>query len=213
MLRKGTSVQRLQFRQFTTNYLNTRLGKGPTFFNDPNSVPLQYNAPKASENVDGTPNTNTEFSGNNPTAKRPLKDFASLLAMVTLAYFAVDNYQGRVKAEKINQETTAINLKTLQIQQQNFLKARKQQDIRALKERVDVSKRCFKMSMHIALLRKQLLDLGVDPKDIPEVSEEFDKHARVSNSVQNLTGNAIWLTDDSEYKGLMPDYREYDRKN
>ncbi|OBA19948.1 hypothetical protein METBIDRAFT_79271 [Metschnikowia bicuspidata var. bicuspidata NRRL YB-4993] len=185
---------------------------GPTFFNDPEAVPLQYNASKTSDSRTESTNTHEE-SANSLTNKRPAKELTSLIAMTALAYLALDNYQGRVRAEKLNQETTAINLKTLQIQLQNYIKARQQQDLRMLKERVEVSKRCFKMSMHIALLRKQLMELGADPKDIPDVTKEFDKHAKVSNSVQNLTGNAIWLTDESEYKGLMPDYREYDRKS
>lgn len=212
MFGRNTGIQRLQLRQFSNTHYTGQRRQGPTFFSDPNSIPTQYNVPKILETVDEPITPSAEFKPNQQSGKNASKDFARILAMVTLVYFAVDNYQGRLKVEKMNEEITAINRKTLQIQQQNYLKARKQQDLRALKERVEVSKRCFKMSMHIAILRKQLLDLGVDPKDIPEVSEEFEKNTKISNSVQNLTGTAMWLTDDSEYKGLMPDFREYDRK-
>ncbi|KAM9924924.1 hypothetical protein OXX80_011065 [Metschnikowia pulcherrima] len=213
MLQEGLRAQKGQFRHITNSLIRPQRTRGPTFFDDPHHVPLQYGVDKVQESAQGSAQHHDQLGGASATERRPLRDLSSFLAMATLAYFALDNYQGRVKAEKLNQETTAINVKTLQMQQQNFLNAQKQRDLRILKERSDVSKRCFKMAMHIAILKKQLQDLGVDPKEIAEVSEEFDKHVKVSNSAQNLTGNVIWLTDETEYKGLMPDYREYDRKN
>lgn len=81
-----------------------------------------------------------------------------------------------------------------------------------LRERVDVSKRCYKMALHIAMLRKQLADLGAEPADINLVILEFEQNVRLNNSVQNLTGQAIWLDDSSPLAGYVPDYREYDKK-
>lgn len=132
--------------------------------------------------------------------------------MFTLGYLAIDNYTNRIKLEKVATETTAINLKTLQLQQQNFLNARKQQDLNLLEERRDMAKRCFKMSLHIAMLRKQLQDLGVQPADIDSAVLEFEKSVKVNNSIQNVTGNVLWLDDSSPLTGFIPDYREYDRK-
>lgn len=132
--------------------------------------------------------------------------------MFTLAYLAVDNYTERIKLEKLNAETTAINVKTLQLQQQNYVTAHKQQEVKILRERIEMSKRCYKMALHIAMLRKQLADLGMTPTSINSVIQEFEKNVRLNNSVQNLTGQAIWLDDSSPFGGYVPDYREYDKR-
>ncbi|SGZ49950.1 CIC11C00000003851 [Sungouiella intermedia] len=188
----------------------------PSHFSNPANVPKQYGIDsQSSETNTESENGNVSELGNYPPpprSERPFRELLSLLAMVALTYLAVDNYTGRVKLEKLNTETTAINLKTLQLQQQNFLNSRKQQELKMLRERMDVSKRCYKMALHIALLRKQLTDLGVDPAEINTVLQEFEKNVRLNNSVQNLTGQAIWLDDNSELSGFVPDYREYDKK-
>lgn len=188
----------------------------PSLFNNPGNVPQQYGVVSQKHPQNPEPEIiNGSESENYPPplrGDRSFKDLLSLLAMVALAYLAIDNYTDRVKIEKLNTETTAINLKTLQLQQQNFLNARKQQELKLLRERMDVSKRCYKMALHIALLRKQLEDLGVEAADINVVLLEFEKNVRVNNSVQNLTGQAIWLADDSNLNGYIPDYREYDKK-
>lgn len=132
--------------------------------------------------------------------------------MLSLAYLAVDNYSNRVKLEKLNQESTALHMKTLQLQQQNYTRATKQQELRMIKERIDSAKRSFKMSIHIAMLKKQLLDHGIDPKDINDVTEEFEKNVKVSNSAHNATGLAIWLNNSSTYSEQLPNYRDYDSK-
>lgn len=188
----------------------------PSHFSNPENVPQQYGLENQNRQPGPeTDNINSSDIGSHLPPRRSdrsFRDLLSLLAMVALAYLAIDNYADRVKSEKLNTETTAINLKTLQLQQQNFLNARKQQELKLLRERMDVSKRCYKMALHIALLRKQLADLGVDPADINAVLLEFEKNVRLNNSVQNLTGQAIWLADDSSLNGYIPDYREYDKK-
>lgn len=117
--------------------------------------------------------------------------------MCALAYFAIDNYTNRIKLEKLNIETTAINLKTLQAQQANFLNARKKRDLQILQERKDQDKRNFKMGLHIAFLRKQLVDLGADPVDIETAIKEFEKSVRADNSIKNVSGQSLWLDDKS----------------
>lgn len=199
---------RLGARVFSRRYV-----RPPTHFSNPNSLPSQFGdpEPEAQHEFPGSQELKPDLAPNAPK-DRLLKDLSTLLGMFALAYLALDNYSNRVKLEKLNQETTAINLKTLQLQQQNFVHARKQQDLKMLQERVDVSKRCFRMAMHIAMLRAQLVELGVKPVDINDVVAEFEKNVRINNSVQNLTGHAMWLDEASEYSGQLPDYREYDRK-
>lgn len=126
-----------------------------------------------------------------------------------MAYLAVDNYKSRVKIEKVSQETAAINMKTLQLQQQSFTGAIKKQELRIHNERLVMSKRCFKMALHIAMLRKQLEDLGADPTSIEQLTTEFENSVKMSNSGP---GSFMWLDENSVYKSDLPDYRDYDRK-
>lgn len=176
----------------------------PSYFSNPTSIPSQYGQ---SDQPQPEPRPNSEYE--EPQLK--LRDLTSVLGMFTLAYLAVDNYSSRIKLEKLNAETTAINLKTIQLQQQNFLNTRKQQELKMMKERDDVAKRCYKMALHIALLRQQLVELGVEPATINTVVQEFEKNVRISNSQQNLTGHSMWMDDSSPLKNYVPNYREYDR--
>ncbi|OVF08632.1 hypothetical protein EJF18_30511 [Clavispora lusitaniae] len=184
----------------------------PSHFSNPSSFPPPYGQKKPSETQDvPLEPSDSEYSQEHQPSTRSLRDLSSVIAMFTLAYLAVDNYSNRVKLEKLNAETTAINLKTIQLQQQNFLNARKQQDLQMLNERLEISKRCFKMALHIALLRKQLADMGVEPAEISQVIQEFERHVKINNSVQNLTGSAMWLEDSSPLNKYLPNYREYDK--
>lgn len=176
----------------------------PSYFSNPSSIPPQYG--KSEPQSQSEPRPKHEYE-----EPLRLRDLTSVLGMFTLAYLAVDNYTSRIKLEKLNAETTAINLKTIQLQQQNFLNTRKQQELKMMKERDDVSKRCFKMALHIALLRQQLVDLGVEPATIDMVTQEFEKNVRISNSQQNLTGHTMWIDDASPLKKQLPNYREYDK--
>lgn len=197
-----------------TKHLNVPLlscrGKSslPTYFSDPNSFPPQHGV-KAETN--STNNNQQTVPLSQPEPTRSVRDGGLFIAIVALAYLAVDNYQSRVKVEKLKQEAAAIHVKTLQLQQQNFMKSRKQQERYMLKERTDLAKRSFKMSLHIAMLKKQLEDAGFEPKEIGDVIEEFEKNGRMMNSVRNLTGQAIWLGDGSEYARYLPDFHEYDK--
>lgn len=180
----------------------------PSYFNDPLSVPKPFgNYPESTSNT----SQESQNSGDDipPPNLRSMKDFALVFASLSLAYMAIDNYKSRVKIEKVSQETAAINIKTLQLQQQSFTGALKKQELRILNERQTMAKRCFKMALHIAMLRQQLTELGVEPKTIDELTSEFEKSVKMSNSGP---GTALWLDDDSRYKPDLPDYREYDRK-
>ena len=117
--------------------------------------------------------------------------------MFALAYIAIDNYTERMKLEKLHTETTAINLKALQVQQLNYQKERKKKDLQLLQERRELAKRNFKMALHIAMLRKQLLDAGMDPISLDASIAEFEKSVKADNSIKNVTGQYLWLDDSS----------------
>lgn len=177
----------------------------PSHFSNPGEIPNTYNSkttlidqhqtsPVSSQNSQ-TPSTLPPPTSSDRSS--PLKEITTLLAMGTLGYLAIDNYLNRVKLEKLANETTAINLKALQIQQTNFLNARKVRDLQVLQERRDYAKRDFKMGLHIAILRQQLADLGVEPIDIETAIKEFEKNVRADNSVKNVSGQTLWLVDNS----------------
>ncbi|CAK9440295.1 uncharacterized protein LODBEIA_P43950 [Lodderomyces beijingensis] len=140
-----------------------------------------------------------------------IREITSLLAMLALAYIAIDNYLERMKLEKLHNETTAINLKALQVQQLNYQKERKKRDLQSLQERRDIAKRSFKMALHIAMLRKQLSDAGVDPVSMDQAVAEFERSVKADNSIKNVTGQYLWLDDNSDFKPYIPDSMEYDK--
>ncbi|KAK6201062.1 uncharacterized protein RJT21DRAFT_31353 [Scheffersomyces amazonensis] len=185
----------------------------PSHFTNPYEPPLTYlqQSPSSHENhqqlqqshVSSSSQTVPPSVGSSSNDKgNTLKEMTSLIGMCILAYLAIDNYTNRIKLEKLTTETTAINLKTLQIQQTNFLNARKKRDLQILQERRDNDKRNFKMSLHIALLRKQLIELGVDPADIEVAIKEFEKNVKADNSIKNVSGQSLWLDDNSRMYSL-----------
>lgn len=197
IIKKNPSIW-LRGRHFHVNG-----GAPPQHFGNPNQIPPTFN-----ESVSGPTPTNIGPAPNSSqippslhqsSSKRDkiVREFTSFLAMCALAYFAIDNYTNRIRLEKLNIETTAINLKTLQAQQANFLNARKKRDLQILQERKDQDKRNFKMGLHVAFLRKQLVDLGVDPVDIDTAVKEFEKSVRADNSIKNVSGQSLWLDDKS----------------
>ncbi|CAH6723685.1 hypothetical protein CLIB1444_18S01090 [[Candida] jaroonii] len=151
-------------------------------------------------------------SKNGSSGERPLRELTSLIAMFALGYIAIDNYINRIKVEKLNKETTSIHLKALQIQQAKINDFKKKIDQAMILERRNVEKRSFKMSLHIALLRKQLEDNGIDPIKIDSAIKEFEKNVRLENSVRNSTGQSLWLDENSELRTRLPNIHDYDRK-
>lgn len=200
----------LNLRQF----LATRsIHSPPSHFGNPLSIPKPYGGLdptisqlQGSQTSQGSQGTNDDIP---PPNLRSMKDFALVFATITMAYLSVDNYKSRVKIEKVSHETAAINMKTLQLQQQSFTGAIKKQELRIHNERVVMSKRCFKMALHIAMLRKQLEDLGADPTTIDQLTTEFENSVKMSNTGP---GSFMWLDENSVYKSDLPDYRDYDRK-
>ncbi|EGV62698.1 hypothetical protein PSN45_000611 [Yamadazyma tenuis] len=144
---------------------------------------------------------------------KPIREFSSLLAMMTLGYFAVDNYLNRVKLEKLNNESTSINLKTLQIQQANFAQERRKKDLQLLQERKETQRQLFKLSVHIAMLRKQLADQGYDPVNIDQALKEFEDSVKIDNSIKNISGQVLWLDKTSDLRRYLPDIHDYEKKS
>ncbi|RKP32428.1 hypothetical protein METBISCDRAFT_25665 [Metschnikowia bicuspidata] len=198
-------------KQLLVRFPSRSVHQPPSYFSDPRTIPQPYGEPQKTSQTEQAPHQTQQAPNYDmpPPNLRSMKDFALVFLSLTLAYMAVDNYKSRVKIEKLSQETAAINIKTVQLQQQTFTSAIKKQELRIINERMALAKRSFKMALHIAMLRKQLQGLGFEPRTIDEVSAEFEKSVKMAKSA---AGTELWLDDDSQYKPGLPDYREYDRK-
>lgn len=186
-------------RFLTTNTPAPAAPPPPSHFSNPKEIPEPFGAGTDTNAVyqqqqqqQATPVPNTK-----PTQDGSIKEITALIAMFALAYIAIDNYTERIRLEKLHNETSAINLKALQIQQLNHQREKKQKDLTLLQERREIAKRDFKMSLHIAMLRKQLMDLGVSPIELDLAIKEFEKNVKLDNSIKNVTGQYLWLDDSS----------------
>ncbi|KAK6461781.1 hypothetical protein DFJ63DRAFT_336551 [Scheffersomyces coipomensis] len=207
---------RSAIRSLTTSSIKRSSFNPPSHFTNPYDPPQTYGhnqSPPSSQTQQTQQSSSSSSSSQSSNDKtNSLKEITSLVGMCILAYLTIDNYTNRIKLEKLITETTAINLKTLQIQQTNFLNVRKKRDLQILQERRDTDKRDFKMSLHIALLRKQLNDLDIDPIDIDVAIKEFEKNVKADNSIKNVTGQSLWLDDNSTLKSYLPDPHDYDKR-
>lgn len=102
--------------------------------------------------------------------------------------------------------------KAVALAQMSFNNARKKREIQILNERKNFQKREMKMALHVALLRKQLQEAGVQPVDINEAIAEFERNVKMENSLANVTGASLWIVDDADIKSYVPSSHEYDRK-
>ncbi|XXZ99845.1 hypothetical protein QA089_002375 [Meyerozyma guilliermondii] len=192
----------------------------PSHFSNPSSVPPQYGQHQPSELPkpveEGTQQNKSQETFQDKTNERnnesSLKELSSVVAMCALAYIAIDNYNNRIRLEKLNNDSNAISLKTLQLQQANFLNAKKKQDMVMIEERKEANRRNFKMGLHIALLRKQLKEAGIEPAGIDVATREYESSVRADSSVKHVSGQVLWLDDSSELKQYVPDAHEYDKR-
>lgn len=136
-----------------------------------------------------------------------LVDLSLFVAIIGLSYITIDSYHQKMQLDKQITEMKALSMKSLQIQQANFINARNKRDLQILQERRDQNKRDFKMGIHIALLRQQLIENGIQPVDINSSLREFEQNVKADNSIKNVTGQALWLDDNNRmyyFKSFLP---------
>lgn len=147
----------------------------PTYFQQFNSKPDDANQNGGQQlysplhpSAQSIPNASSfpNSSSNNDNSKSKLasiRDLSIVFSIITLIYFAVDNYRVRSLMEASILEQSLQHMKSLAITQNNFNNQRKKREIQIINERKKVQKREMKMVYHISLLRKQLIDAGIDP--------------------------------------------------
>ncbi|KAF3985769.1 hypothetical protein FT663_04171 [Candidozyma haemuli var. vulneris] len=194
----------------------------PSHFSNPGNPPAPYGSvPNANADMASPqpisqshsgqsmppPNSTPNFPDpNRSSGARTLWDLLNFAATLGIAYYAYDNYVAKVKLEKVIKQTNAINAKAMQQQQQIAAKYKAQYE-QHLREVSRASHRAtFKMGVHISMLKKQLIDAGLDPVKADQAVEEYRQSVRskVVNDVEYL-----WLDRSSPYSQLTPHLREY----
>lgn len=161
------------------------------------------------------------FNGSTPPApftqsvqsslsRKPFLEIGIIISLGALSYFAIDNYNERMKLESKlnNQVIKSQQMQKVYLKQMNA--QRKKRELQILNERKSGLQRQMKMALHIAMLRKQLVDLDQEPVSIETIQQEYTKSIKMENSISNVSGTALWITDDSTYKAYLPNAREYD---
>ncbi|CEP62523.1 uncharacterized protein LALA0_S05e07536g [Lachancea lanzarotensis] len=144
------------------------------------------------------------------TSRKYLQDLVTVISVLALSLLAFDSYRVRVKLEaKLEQDTEHFK-KTQDLVTKEFNANRKKRELQILNERKRVQTRELKVALHVALLRKQLEDLGVQPASVNQALQEFEKNAKMENSTSNVSGTRLWITENSPCKGYISDVREYD---
>ncbi|CAH2351541.1 hypothetical protein CLIB1423_04S00342 [[Candida] railenensis] len=212
MLRFGTR------RLFSTGgRLKVQQVPPPTHFS--NQPPTHFNNITTSSPISPANHTVNLENQQSPTtspstsssSSKHLRELTILFTIITLSFLTVDNYINRIKLEKLINETTMINIKTLKTQQVNFNAAQKRKNLQIIGERRDNMKKFTKMGLHIAMLRKQLIELGHDPAAIENVLAEYEKNVKVNSSVNNVIDQVLYLSDDSNLKEYYPSIHEYEK--
>lgn len=172
----------------------------PTYFH--NGLPPQFSKPLY-------PPANV-FPG---IIRKPMMEYAMIISVVALSFFAIDNYKERKELEsKLHREiTTNKNLQDAYQKQVNAI--RRKRELQILNERKQIQIREMKMSLHIALLRNQLMSKEVKPISIEETLQEYEKCIKMENSLSNVSGTMLWVDDNSPFKAYVPNVREYDLTN
>lgn len=137
------------------------------------------------------------------------KDFCKGMAYIGIGmatlFFLFDQYERLDESEK-QMKMMKKKQAELVAQMQNYKNKLKKVAIDNARQNVITQ---GKMQMHIALLRKQLEDLGVDPIDIDTAVQEFEHSIKI-----DIVGNRVelWVPGENDIKRLIPDPHEYNKK-
>lgn len=165
------SIKSPKWIQFT-RFKSTSSTTPPTYFSehlDQSSSPK----PIFNEHITPPPTTHSPISSSTYSSSSSsesqssrlstFKDLSVIFSIVTLTYFAVDNYRSRIGLEARVLEQQMNNMKALALTQNNYNNQRRKRETQVLNERRNAQKREMKMVYHISMLRKQLIDAGLKP--------------------------------------------------
>ena len=134
--------------------------------------------------------------------RKPFLELATVISVLALSFFAIDNYRARLMLEIKLEEQTLLARQAQDLITRQTSAQRKKRELQILNERKLVQTRQMKVALHVAMLRKQLLDAGVDPVTIQDAVQEYHRTVKMENSISNVSGTRLWVTDDSPSKQL-----------
>lgn len=132
------------------------------------------------------------------------------IAVGTLCFLAIDNYRARNELQAQVEQDRVKLAESHEFLTRQTNAARKKRELQILNERKTTKMREMKLALHIAMLRAQLQEHGIEPRSIEECALEYARSVKMDNSISNVSGTALWVNDDSSLKGLMPNPREYE---
>ncbi|QLL31037.1 hypothetical protein HG536_0A08520 [Torulaspora globosa] len=143
---------------------------------------------------------------------RSLTDIAMVIAVGTLCFLAIDNYRARCELQAQVEQDRIKLAETQEFLTRQTNAARKKRELQILNERKTTKMREMKLALHVAMLRAQLQDHGIEPRSIDDCVHEYARSVKMDNSISNVSGTALWINDDNSLKGLIPSPKEYEER-
>ncbi|KAL6939272.1 hypothetical protein ACO0RG_003106 [Hanseniaspora osmophila] len=177
----------------------------PTYFSSPAhspNVPLHHVPPMRSG------------SQAEPQPRPRLLDISILFSVLSLSFFAVDNYRSRVELE-----LELENFRLDSLNQKDFSKMElqgkfKKRELQILNERKNTQIKEMKMLLHIAMLKQQLEKNNIkDSITLQQVHEEFNKKIRMDNSLSNVSGVKLWIDSDVDSGKISADWTKRSKED
>ncbi|QLQ81359.1 hypothetical protein HG537_0F01200 [Torulaspora globosa] len=190
------TVHRAAIRQFTTNVPR---------YNTP-IPPPSYFSHDSSHHAAQIPSSKLD------NRSRSLTDIAMVIAVGTLCFLAIDNYRAHHELQAQVERDRIKLAETQEFLTRQTNAARKKRELQILNERKTTKMREMKLALHVAMLRAQLQDHGIEPRSIDDCIHEYARSVKMDNSISNVSGTALWINDDNSLKGLIPNVREYEDK-
>ncbi|KAK9473551.1 uncharacterized protein V1510DRAFT_414346 [Dipodascopsis tothii] len=168
----------------------------PTYFSNPAKPPAA--GPEPAKRADGPPRTYITF-------------------MLTTALISVSVMLGSAQTAQRESEEKAQQLAAMLSQnatthQMKFTQFRQQHDSALQRERREREKIDMAVLVHVAMLRKQLVEAGIEPAGVDEAATEFQRAVRMDSSAASSgLGSSYYVATDSAVKAYIPDIHEYKR--
>lgn len=179
----------------------------PSFFKNPNDPPKTHD-----QLMDeyGSSKNHSRSNSDGSVVSNALVKVGIALLLVSLALLAQSQQETIERLQKENSSTHVTLHKVLINYKNQIEKLSRENTTRNQKLVLQNELQTWKLLVHIALLRKELMEkTGQDDVDMDKVMREFSKNVR--NSTRN-SQPVLWLKEDSELKDYLPNVNEYERK-
>lgn len=98
-----------------------------------------------------------------PNRTGGFKDVVLSLSLLSLSLVLFNMYQSLSEAQQTNEKLKMATIKSINGMKVNLNNYKRKQELQILQERKKLAQREWKMSLHIAMLRQQLVQKGLDP--------------------------------------------------